>query len=73
MTHKIRGVDVEKYAYYANKLRQNVALETRLWRQIVTSQTEHTQYKWPPSAIEWKLPHENFLRTSLVVPSNLIA
>jgi len=28
MTHKIRGVDVEKYAYYVNKLRQNVSLET---------------------------------------------
>jgi len=28
MTHKIRGVDVEKYAYYVNEIRQNVALET---------------------------------------------
>jgi len=28
MTHKIRDVDVEKYAYYVNKLRQNVGLET---------------------------------------------
>jgi len=28
MTHKIRGVDVEKCAYYVNKLRQNVGLET---------------------------------------------
>jgi len=26
-THKIRKVDVEKYAYYVNKLRQNVDLE----------------------------------------------
>jgi len=25
---KIKGVDVEKYAYYVNKLRQNVGLET---------------------------------------------
>ena len=48
MTHKIRGVDVEKYAYYVNKLRQNVGLETWIWRQIVTSQTAHTKYKWPP-------------------------
>jgi len=24
MTHKVRGVDVEKYAYFVNKLRQNV-------------------------------------------------
>jgi len=28
MTHTLRGVDVEKYAYYVNKLRQNVGLET---------------------------------------------
>jgi len=27
MTHKMCGVDVEKYAYYVNKLRQNVGLE----------------------------------------------
>ena len=38
MTHKIMGVNVEKYAYYVNKLRQNVGLETCKWRQIVTSQ-----------------------------------
>ena len=34
--------------YYVNKLRQNVGLETWTWRQIVTSQTAHTKYKWPP-------------------------
>ena len=34
MTRKIRRVDVEKYAYYINKLRQNVCLERWLWRQI---------------------------------------
>jgi len=28
MTHKIRGVRVEEYAGYVNKLRQNVGLET---------------------------------------------
>ena len=38
-------VDVEKYAYYVNKLRQNVGLETWKWRQIVTSQTVHTKNK----------------------------
>ena len=38
MTHKIIGVNVEKYAYHVNKLRQNVGLETWKWRQIVTSQ-----------------------------------
>ena len=48
MTHKTRGVHVEEYAYYVNKLRQNVGLETLMWRQIVTSQTAHTKYKWPP-------------------------
>jgi len=50
MTHKIRGVDVEKYAYYVNNLRQHVGLETWLWRQIVTSQTAHIKYKWTPYA-----------------------
>jgi len=30
MTHKMRGVRVEEYAYYVNKLRQNVGLETRV-------------------------------------------
>jgi len=28
MAHKIRGLDGEKYAYYVNKLRQKVGLET---------------------------------------------
>ena len=42
-----RGVRVQEYAYYVNKLRQNVGLETWIWRQIVTSQTAHTKYKWP--------------------------
>jgi len=28
MTHEIMGVDVEKYAYYVNKLRQIFGLET---------------------------------------------
>jgi len=49
---KIRGVWVEEYAYYVNKLR----LRTWIWRQIVTSQTAHTKYKWPPSATEWNTP-----------------
>ena len=66
MTHKIKGVCVEEYAYYVNKLRQNVGLETWIWRQTVTSQTAHPKYKWPPYATEWN-PHENFLRTPLVV------
>jgi len=30
MTHKMRVVRVEEYAYYVNKLRQNVGLETRV-------------------------------------------
>jgi len=28
VTHKIRGVRIEEYAYYVNKLRQKVGLET---------------------------------------------
>jgi len=28
MTHKIRGGHVEEYAYYVNKFRQNIDLET---------------------------------------------
>jgi len=56
MTHKLRGVRVDEYAYYVNKLRQNVGMETWIWRQIVTSQTAHTKYKWPPYATEWKPP-----------------
>ena len=43
---------VEEYAYYVNKPR----LKTWIWRQIVTSQTAHTKYKWPPSATEWTPP-----------------
>ena len=56
MTHKIKVVDVEKYAYYVNKPCQNVDLEIWLWRQIVTSQTAHTKYKWLPYTTEWKPP-----------------
>jgi len=59
-THTIKGVDVEKCAYYVNKLRQNVGLETWKWRQIVTSQTAHTKYKWPPYDPERKLPPWKF-------------
>jgi len=65
MTYKIRGVRVEEYAYYVNKLRQNVGLKTWIWSQIVTSQRAHPKYKWPPYATEWNLPHENFLRAPL--------
>jgi len=38
-----------------NELRQNVDLETCIWRQIVTSQTAHTKCKWPPYSAEWNL------------------
>jgi len=48
MTHKLRGVRIEEYAYYVNKLCQNVSLEIWIWRQIVTSQKENTKYKCPP-------------------------
>jgi len=66
MTHKIRGVRVDKYDSYVNALRQNVGLETWIWRKIVTSQRPHTKWKCPPYATEWIPPHENFLRTPLV-------
>ena len=59
MTHKIKGMRVEKYAYYVNKLSQNVGLET-FWRQIVTSQTEHTIYNWLPHVTEWNPPWKFF-------------
>jgi len=62
VTHKIRGVRIEEYAYYVNKLRQKVGLETWIWRQIVTTQRPQTTNKLPPYATEWN-PHENFLRT----------
>jgi len=38
-------MNVEKYAYYVNKLRQSGGLETWKWRQILTSQTAHTKCK----------------------------
>ena len=56
MTHKIRAVRVDKYACYVNTLRQNVGLETWIWRQIVTSQRAHTKWKWPRYATEWTRP-----------------
>jgi len=67
MTQKLRGVRSEEYAYYVHKLRQNVGLETWIWRQIVTSQTGDTKDEWPPNATEWTPPIENFLRTPLVM------
>ena len=49
----------EEYAYYVNKLRQNVGLENeydvKLWRH-----KERT-----PNATEWT-PHAKFLRTPLL-------
>jgi len=62
---KIRGVRVEEYAYYVNKLPQNVGLETWIWRQIVTPQRAYTKYKSPPYFIERTPPRENFLLTPL--------
>ena len=52
--------------YYVKKFRQNFGLETCKWRQIVTSQTANTKYKWPPYDPESTPPHENFLRTPLL-------
>ena len=57
MTYEIRRARVEGYAYCVNKLRQNVGLETWIWRQIMTSHTAHSKYKWPPCATQWT-PHK---------------
>ena len=53
---KRRRLRVEEYAYYVNKLRQNVDLKTWIWCQIVTSQTAFTIFEWPPYATEWTPP-----------------
>ena len=69
MAHKLRGVHVEEHAYCVNKFRESIGLEPWIWRQIVTSQTGHTKYKWPPYATEWTThPRESFLRTPLTQP-----
>ena len=39
--------------------------KTWIWRQIMTSQTMQTNFKWSPYDTEWN-PHENFLRTPLI-------
>ena len=68
MTHRIRRVDVEKYAYYVNTLRRNVGLEIWLWRQLVTSKqrtpnTNTTTCRWMKPSMKifcvrhcWQLP-----------------
>ena len=53
MAHKIRRVDVEKYAYYVSKCilcqqTSKTLVWKQEWHQIVTSQRVHTKYKWPP-------------------------
>jgi len=53
-------VRVDECAYYVNKLRQNVGMETWIWRHIVTSQTAHTKCKWSPYATEWTPPMKIF-------------
>jgi len=67
MTQKIRVVRVQEYGYYVNQLRWDIGFETWVWRQIVTSQTAHTKYKWPPCATEWNPPMEIFTRTPLIL------
>ena len=52
----IRRVHVDQYCVLCQTLRQNVALETWIWRQIVTSLKAHTKDKWPPYATEWTPP-----------------
>jgi len=50
--------------YYVNKLRQNVGLEIRIRRRIVTLQTAH-KYNDHPMSLNEKKKHENCLRTPL--------
>ena len=57
LQYKLRGVDVEKYACYVNKLRQNVGLETendvKLWRhkeRTPNTNDHHMTLNEPP----WK-------------------
>ena len=70
--NKLRGVRVDEYAYYVKKLRQNVSLETWIWRHIVTSHTAYTKYRWPPYATEWKHPPwEISAYATAVIYSNL--
>jgi len=60
------GVRVEEYAYYVNKFRQNVGLETWLWRDVKL--WRHKQWTPNTNAHHTPLnetPHENFLRTPL--------
>jgi len=59
MTRKIRIVGVEEYAY-CQQTSSKRCLETWIWRQIVSSQTAHTKYKWPPYATEWNAPMKIF-------------
>ena len=61
MKHKLRGMRVDEYAYYVNKLRQNVGLETWIWRhkhRTPNTNDHHMPLNDPPL-------HENFLRTPL--------
>jgi len=52
-----KGVSVDEYAYYVNKRRQNVGLETWIWRQIVRSQkTAH--HKHMTTICHWTPPWE---------------
>ena len=70
MTHKLKGVCVEEYAYCVNKFRQIVGLDTWTSRQTVTSQTAHTKYKWPPYANEWNPPTWKFSACATVWMNN---
>ena len=42
------------------RINKNFGLETWIWRHIVMSQTEHSKYKRPPYASEWKPPMNIF-------------
>jgi len=54
MTHKIRGVRVEEYAYYVNKLRQSVGLET--WMTSSCDVTNHAHQIQMATISHWMKP-----------------
>ena len=56
MFYKNKGSVCRSISLFVNKLR----LKTWICRQIVTSQTAHTKYKWPPSATEGTPPQWKF-------------
>ena len=76
MTYKIRGAPVAEYAYYVNKLRQNVGLESeydvKLWhhKQRTPNTNDHHMplnetLNWHYCSVEDFIQSLNGLRTEL--------